>query len=46
MKITSFFFRTLITIVLSLLVLIGMKGNSHFKELVYQNVYEKSFPFL
>ena len=46
MKITSFFFRTLITIILSLLVLIGMKGNSHFKELVYQNVYEKSFPFL
>lgn len=46
MKLVPFLFRTLLTIIISLCVLIMIKMSPRFKELVYQKVYTESFPFL
>ncbi len=46
MHLISFFYRTLLTILLTLLLLIGVKQNENFKKIVYEKVYQEHFPFL
>ncbi len=46
MHLFSFLKRTLLTILLTLVLLISMKKNANLKDLIYQEVYTKHFPFL
>ncbi len=46
MHIFSFLYRTLLTIVLTLFLLIVIKSNNSFKKNFYQKVYEEHLPFV
>lgn len=46
MHLFSFLFRTLLTIFITLLLLIGIKQNNDFKNFFYTKVYVEHFPFL
>ncbi len=46
MHLFSFLYRTLLTILLTLFLLILIKKNSDFKENFYKKVYEEHFPFM
>ena len=43
--ITNSLFKILITVILSLLILIGIKSNTSFRNKFYRKVYEESFSF-
>lgn len=46
MHLFSFLYRILLTVVITLILLIIIKGNTHFKETFYEKVYVEHFPFL
>ena len=46
MHLISFLYRTLLTIVITLFLLIVIKQNTEFKEVFYHKVYEEHFPFI
>ena len=46
MHLFSFLYRTLVTVVVTLVLLIIIKGNSNFKEKFYKRVYEDHFQFI
>lgn len=46
MHLFSFLYRTLLTIAITLILLIMIKGSTSFKEQFYEKVYVEHFPFL
>lgn len=46
MHLISFLYRTLLTIVITLFLLIVIKQNKEFKEGFYHKIYEEHFPFI
>ena len=45
MKISSFISKLLITIILVLIILIGSRKSTNFKDAIYKNVYDKNISF-